>query len=163
MRQHWFPIEKLCSKKAKVSFINTTLDTPQNSGKGLWYFFGNDYNVIIIILVLEHSINCFIQAAVLCKHIFRLLPFFLKQRSIGFHNCPIFLKLTKFDCSLREEKSKHSIKHFFNLNGSLRVLHCISSLKSLRKLERFVTLLCCPLSIQKDVLFHSLNANRKST
>ena len=82
----------------------------------------------------------------MCKY-FPLITIFLQQRSIGFQNRLIFLKLTKFDCSVREEKSKYSIKHFFNLNGSLRVLHCISSLKSLRKLERIVTLLNCPLSI----------------
>ena len=106
----------------------------------VWYD-GDDYNVIIIIMVLFYPSSRF-----MCKY-FPLLTIFLQQRSIGFHNCLIFLKLTKFDCSVREEKSKYSIKHFFNLNGSLRVLHCISSLKSLRKLERIVTLLNCFLSI----------------
>ena len=92
----------------------------------------------------------------MCKY-FPLLTIFLQQRSIGFHNCLIFLKLTKFDCSVREEKSKYSIKHFFNLNGSLRVLHCISSLKSLRKLERIVTLLNCFLI---EVSVYGLSENR---
>ena len=71
MRQHWFPIEKLCSKKAKVSFINTTLDTPQNSGKALFYnlfcsFVFVSLVIIIIICMYDMMVMITTQGGITC-------------------------------------------------------------------------------------------------